>query len=106
MADYNAKANLITKVLDFVQLGGPGWVRTNDLNVVWTYQFCLWPDAILQTFCKRARQAPTIPQRVPRAFQIRFLSPESPTAPQKPFTSVYETAALPLSYTGLAPMLG
>ena len=36
MVGYSAKANLITKVLDFVQLGGPGWTRTNDLGLIRT----------------------------------------------------------------------
>ena len=32
MMDYSTNRNEITKVLDFVQLGGPGWTRTNDLG--------------------------------------------------------------------------
>ena len=33
-AGYTANANLIEKVLDFDQLGGPGWDRTNDQPVM------------------------------------------------------------------------
>ena len=34
MTDYTARENLIVKVLDFIQLGGPGRVRTYDQPVM------------------------------------------------------------------------
>ena len=33
---YSTKWNRKTKVLDFVQLGGPSWIRTRDLSLIRT----------------------------------------------------------------------
>ncbi len=33
-AAYTANRNPNVKVLDFIQCGGPGWTRTNDLGLI------------------------------------------------------------------------
>ena len=56
----------------------------------------------LQTFCKRTQRIPTGFYGTPRDFQLRNCSPEASRTPQNWAFTVYETAALPLSYTGFS----
>ena len=63
-------------------------------------RLCPYPVEFLQTFCKRTVHIPTRFPGAPRDIQIVNLSREASRPLQIPSCTIYETAALPQSYTG------